>query len=246
MQSRTYAEVAAAAREMLPQMARWAETAPYEKKGILYSEILFLLAYMRGLPFRRVLESGRARGQSTLLLASALPDKKIVSVEFDANSEDVPVAAARLQGRDNVELLFGDARKILPAIVQSGDIAIIDGPKEFRAVRLAIKLLATGKVSHVFVHDLYVGTAERAFVEANFPEALYSDHRDYAQTGSLADNDIQDELLPSQRLAAVIGDAGYGFSLTCLPLRANRNYFSLLIRARFADLWNRLFRRNKA
>lgn len=235
-----YPEICSQAAALIPSMREWAVKAPYERKGILYSEILFMLACLHGTAFSRVLESGRARGQSTLLLSLALPQKEIVSIEFDAASPDVAVAGARLQGLSNVKLLFGDARKLLPAIAQQGDVALIDGPKGFRSVRLAIRLLMLGRVSHVFVHDLSIGTAERTFIAKNFPEARFSDCRGYAEVAAGVDAGIQSELQPSQRLGGFTGDFGYGFSLTCLPRMAGRSYRLLLLKALAADFRHRI------
>jgi len=238
-----YDTLAARARNHLPDLRSWAEKAPYEIKGILHSEILFLIAFLEGVPFRRLLESGRARGQSTLMLSLALPDREIVSIEFDRNSPDVPIAEARLRDRKNVTLLYGDARRLLPEMVREGDVVLIDGPKGFRSVRLAITLLATGCVSHVFVHDLSVGTFERAFIDANFPEARFSDCRDYAETGQEADRDLGDVILPTQRIDGFRGRFGYGYSLTALPYVPDRPYRWLLLKAVLADFAARLAKR---
>jgi hypothetical protein len=193
--------------------------------------------------FRRLIESGRARGQSTLMLSLALPDREIVSIEFDRNSPDVPVAEARLRGRKNVTLLYGDARSLLPEMVREGDVVLIDGPKGFRSVRLAITLLASGRVSHVFVHDLSVGTPERNFINSNFPEALFSDCRDYAEIGQLADSGLGDVIQRTQRLDGFSGRFGYGYSLTALPYQRGRPYRWLLLKALLADFAARLTKR---
>jgi precorrin-6B methylase 2 len=231
-----YETLAARARDRMQEVRTWAEKAPYEKKGILNSEILFLAVSLEGVPFRRLLESGRARGQSTLMLSLAFPDREIVSIEFDKNSPDRLVAEERLRGRTNVELLFGDARKLLPEMARDGDVVLIDGPKGFRSVRLAIELLATGRVSHVFVHDLSVDTKERAFIEANFPEAYFSDSRTYAETAHLADSNVQDILSPKRQINGFQGDFGYGYSLTALPYVPNKPYRWLLMKAWMAGL----------
>ncbi len=215
----------------------------YEQKGILYSEILFLLACIEGTPFSRLLESGRARGQSTLLLSLALSEHQLISIERNQDSPDVPVAAERLRDRTNVQLLFGDARKMLPRMVRDGDIVLIDGPKGYRSVRLAIRLLASGKVGAVFVHDLTVGTQERSFIDANFAEARFSDCRDYAETAHLADAGLDGVIPEHQRFGGFTGRFGYGFSLTYLPYKKGRPYRWLLLKARLADLLSRLDRR---
>ena len=86
---------------------------PYERKGILFSEMYFLYLCARHAAPRRILESGRARGQSTLLLSLLFPELPVISLEHDSASPDVAVANERLRGRANVDLRFGDATKIL-------------------------------------------------------------------------------------------------------------------------------------
>src|SRR5262245_39644178 len=124
----TMDEAARGARASLEAFRARVASVPYERTGILYSEMFFLSVCAAAARPRRILESGRARGQSTLLLAIAFPELPVISIEHDPNSPDVPVAAARLQGRANVELRFGDATRLLPALAQPGDIALIDGP----------------------------------------------------------------------------------------------------------------------
>ena len=84
-----------------------AEATDYERKGILFEEAFFVYAGMGDTPPARILESGRARGQSTLLLARCFPDSQILSIEYDPNSEDVPVAEKRLSGESTEAGLAG-------------------------------------------------------------------------------------------------------------------------------------------
>jgi predicted O-methyltransferase YrrM len=178
---------------------------PYERKGVLYSEMFFLwLCANAAGPPRRILESGRARGQSTLLLALAFPDLPIISIEHDPGSPDVAVAAQRLAGRRNVELRFGDATRLLPQLAEPGDIALIDGPKGFRALRLAMQLLAQGRTTMVFLHDMLRGTPERRFLDRRMPSALYADEPRFAECARPLDARVQEEIPPG------------GYGLTCL------------------------------
>src|SRR6267154_3268249 len=79
---------------------------PYERKGILYSEMFFLYLCTQVVKPSRILASGRARGQSTLVFSVIFPDLDVVSIESDPNSPDVQVAQERLRGRDNVSMRF--------------------------------------------------------------------------------------------------------------------------------------------
>ena len=63
--------------------SRLVDGLPYEAKGVLTSEMLFLVAAVGGHRPGRIVESGRARGQSTLLLGLAFPDVSVISIERD-------------------------------------------------------------------------------------------------------------------------------------------------------------------
>lgn len=214
---------------------------PYEAKGVLYSEMFLLYLVTQKIGVSRILESGRARGQSTLVLARCFPGTDIISVEYDANSPDVAIAGDRLKHEQKVQQLFGDATVILPESAQTGDIALVDGPKGFRGVRLALKLLATGKVRCVFLHDACNGSVERTFLATNLPETFYSDYSAFAQRASSLDSAATESIPTEQRNPA----QNYGFCLACIPYNPARNYSMLLLKAVWDGLVYRLFKRHK-
>src|ERR1700747_357401 len=143
--------------------------------GIWESELLLFYAAAQPFAPKQILESGRARGKSTLILARCFPESRIVSVEYDRQSGNAPAAEAKLKNESNVDLLYGDSREILPARLQDGDAVLIDGPKDFRAIKLAVDLLHTGKPCVVFVHDFPPNSPQRKFVERNWPNAFFGD-----------------------------------------------------------------------
>ena len=153
----------------------------HEKKGIRRSELFFFYASVASAKPRRIVESGRARAQSTLVLARLFPETSIVSLESDASSPDAKIAAERLRECANVECLFGDSLRLLPDLVEAGDYVLIDGPKDFRALKLAFRLLHGGKPLAVFVHDLWLGSPVRAFVDRHLPSAILSDDPEWVQ-----------------------------------------------------------------
>lgn len=215
---------------------------PYERKGILYSEMFFLWLCVRQLSIKpkRILESGRARGQSTLILARMFPDTEIVSIEYDRNSPDVPVAVDRLKNCKNVRLLYGDATRLMPKMIEQGDIVLIDGPKGFRGLRLAIELIGSSMAPLVFVHDTIAGSNDRKFLEHYLPNTLYSDNPTLAaQTHQLdfaTDTDIPEPLRFS------IDRSHYGYSLACLSRSASfstRHLLLLAAWAGFRERWQR-------
>lgn len=219
---------------------------PYERKGILNSEMFFLWLCAQTVKPKRILESGRARGQSTLILARCFPGAEIISVEYDRNSPDVAVAESRLKDEPNVKLLFGDATRLLQELAQPGDIALIDGPKGFRGVRFALNLLASGRVPLVFVHDTGPDAAERRFFELALPAARYSDEPQIAAATHGLDDEAAADIPPAYRYAARRGSTGYGYGLACLPHQAGMHYGMLKLRAALAGTRERLARKTGA
>lgn len=230
--------VAAAARER-ESFAAHVKGLPYERKGVLFSEMFFFYLCARSVAPRRILESGRARGQSTLILAITFPELPIISFEHDPDSPDVPVAAERLRGRGKVELRFGDATRELPRLAQAGDVALIDGPKGWRGLRFALRLLAQGRVEMVFVHDVLPACPERRFLQKWLPAALYSDDPRFAALAHPLDAPVEQQLPQERRWRPGGPAAGYGYSLACLP-RTSRGRAGLAwVAAVFAGLGQR-------
>ncbi len=235
-------DVIAAVPDSIDAFERSVHDIDYESKGVLFSEMLFVEIGTRLAGATRIIESGRARGQSTLILALRLPGLPIVSYEFDANSPDVPIARERLAPYPNVSLRFGDATRELPMIVAPGDVVVIDGPKGFRAVRLALGLLAQGRCDTVFVHDMCVGTRERRFLDAHVPGVFYSDDPAFVEAAHRLDARCTDAIPPARRREALDGGPGYGFSMACLTRRPGVSYGGLRARAALAGLMRRFDR----
>lgn len=239
----TYETLSSLGAREIERFRAVAERVPYERKGIPYSEMFLLFLGARLAGAGRLVESGRARGQSTLLMSLLFPELEIVSVEYDRTSPDVTVAAERLAGRPNVELRFGDATAILPPLLRTGDVVLIDGPKGLRGLRLALHCLATRRCAAVFVHDLVLGSAERAFTERHLPETLYSDDSRFAAWSHVLDNACG-EAIPTERRFQPDRPVGYGFSLACIPAHSGRWYRTLGALALWYGLKLRLARRS--
>lgn len=220
------------ADKLLPYFKELIEGLPCEHKGIPNSEMFFFFASIKELNPPQILESGRARGQSTHLLALCFSNTNIVSVEYDANSPDVPIASARLAPFKNIDLQFGDSTRLFPDLVQGGDVVLIDGPKGFRGLRLALGLLATGKPAAVFVHDCPKGTEERRFLDKYLPDIFHSDHPQFVR--EYAHLDRGEFPMPSGP------DQGYGPTLSCLPRVDGFNYRAVLRRLIITGFANRL------
>jgi hypothetical protein len=151
----------------------------HDLKAIRPCEGFFVFALLESDPPQRLLESGRGRGYSTEIFARCFPATRILSVELEQDSADTKIAAERLNSRQNVQCIFGDARVALLRLIKPGDVVVIDGPKDFRALKLAFRLLRTGKPRAVFVHDLERGSAPRRFLEQHIPDVLFSDEEEF-------------------------------------------------------------------
>ena len=187
--------------------------------GIWESEMFLFYAAVKPFAPKQILESGRARGKSTLILARCFPEARIASVEYDRESENAAAAEAKLKGERNVDLLYGDSRQILPERLQSGDAVLIDGPKDFRALKLAAGLLRTGKPCAVFIHDFPPNSPQRKFVERNFPNAFFGDDPLFQRFQTL---DVKRDPRPNPQRR-------YGI-FACLPPPLPEPYFLLRLR----------------
>jgi len=230
----TFENLLAKAENHLAEYLRLTANLSREMKGIRRSEMFFLYAAVADLEPVRIIESGRARAQSTLVLSSLFPKASIISIEFDAASPDIAVAAERLKARANVECRFGDSRLLLPELLQAGDVILIDGPKDFRAVKLALRLLRTGKPAAVFVHDLWLGSPARRFVDRYLATAFLSDHPEWVRRYSRLDSSSR----TAPAYPGVVRQA-YGATLACLT-PAGENYSLSLFQCGVAQVIERM------
>src|SRR5882672_8863532 len=100
------------AQDLLPEYQQVISNIPPEAGfgGIWESEMFLFYAAIKPFAPKQILESGRARGKSKLILARCFPESRIVSVEYDRQSENAPAAEAKLKNERNVDLLYGDSR----------------------------------------------------------------------------------------------------------------------------------------
>ena len=208
------------AARLLPRYLELTAGVFHEPKGIRRSEMFFLYASVASQDPARIIESGRARAQSTLVLARLFPKALIVSLESDPASPDVKVAAERLRESGNVDCRFGDSLLLLPKLVEAGDVVLIDGPKDFRALKLAFRLLRGGKPAAVFVHDLWLGSPARRFVDRCLPSAVLSDNPEWVQRYASLDSSRR---TPPPRSNTV--RRAYGATMGCF--QAGRENYSL-------------------
>lgn len=154
----------------------------YEKKGIWFSEILFIFSFCEHLKPQLLLESGRARGQSTLCLSKLLPNTEILSIEHKKGNEDSFIAEDRLKNQTNVKLIYGDSFDCLNKIdFKTKFLMLIDGPKNQLAVDLAKKILIHEKCIGVFMHDCNKGSIERSFESDHSGISVFSDEINFSE-----------------------------------------------------------------
>ncbi|HET6278763.1 MAG TPA: hypothetical protein VFG08_08270 [Candidatus Polarisedimenticolia bacterium] len=157
----------------------------HDIKGVLNSEMLLFCALSRHLGVGTVIESGRARGNSTEVLAeyfAAPREAAVYSVESLKYTEDSLIALRRLGGRyPHLRLLFGDAFVLLPRLcARAGPCTVlIDGPKGRYALQLAARLLRDAGVRAVFIHDSHLDSDIRPAMERLYPRTFSSDHEDF-------------------------------------------------------------------
>ncbi len=210
----------------------------HDLKGIRPSEGLFIFALLATDPPRRILESGRGRGYSTEILARCFPATRIISIERDRNSPDVEIAARRLEGNRNVECKFGDGRVELPRLIEQGDVVLIDGPKDFRALKLALRLLRTGRVRAAFMHDVIPGSHARRFLEKRVPSAFFSDAPEFLSSYGFVGSD-EPRPAPGQTLPATVVDRLREGAMGFIP-REPLPYGRLLVEVTFRQWKERL------
>ena len=155
----------------------------YQPKGIFNSEMLLVCAIAEQLGVNRIIESGRARGYSTIVLANYFRDEndlKIDSIENSKYTADVVIAMKRLSGIRNVRLLFGDSFKLLTGLVSEEPcVVLIDGPKGRWATLLACMTLRNSNVKAVFIHDMHKISDGRELTEKLFPDVFFTDDKKF-------------------------------------------------------------------
>jgi hypothetical protein len=224
----TASAVSARADALMPEYrACLADIVPEAGFGGIWESEMFLF-YATVYPFAptQVLESGRARGKSTLILARCFPKARIISVELNSQAPNAAAAEAKLKSYANVELVYGDSREVMARRLQNSDAVLIDGPKGFRALKLALQLLSSGKPCAVFVHDCPPGSPVRDFLVRHWPGAFFGDDPLFRRFQVLDEG--RDPLEPSRK-------RGYGI-FACLPAGKRVPFWWLRLRLLFAEL----------
>jgi hypothetical protein len=227
----------ARAGELVDEFERRIGDVDPVERGIAISEALFVFATVADLKPRQIIESGRALGQSTYLLGRAFPDTPIISIESNPNHPDAEPALQRLRELANVTCLFGDSRVLLPQLTLPGDVVIIDGPKRFRALKLAYRVMRRREPALVFIHDCQRGTPFRRFLESRLPWSFFSDDHRFIQQYCRLDRYLDDVEIsrwsdPDRRPR----DESYAGTFGCIPGRPGFPGPGALLRVAIARL----------
>lgn len=161
------------------------EGETYQLRGILNTEALLIAALAEAYGVSLIVESGRARGYSTYLLAKYFqaqrPALRIVSIDLDDTSADAAYSEQKLAPFVNVTLRYGDAKQLIAQQVTEPCLVFIDGPKGDAAIKLAAELLQDERVKAVLVHDLHQDVFTRDIAELVFTETFFSDDEDFVR-----------------------------------------------------------------
>jgi len=186
-------------------------------RGILHSEAFFIYASSYPHVPEQIIESGRAQGQSTYLLSKIFRQAPILSVEQERDHPDAKIALDKLSPISNVSCLFGDSMKVIPEIIQKGDILVIDGPKDLNALLLIIAICRKKLPEYVFVHDAYKGSILRKYLQKKKLDTIYSDEPKFLQSYcSLDDWKKEEELQFWRNPKNYPAERVYGGTFACL------------------------------
>lgn len=125
---------------------------------IPHETVAFFRLFLQTMQPKSILEIGTAIGFSALLMAEQVPDAKIMTI--DRNEEMIGFAKenfARLDQRNQITLLEGDAVDLLEHIEQRFDLIFMDSAKSKYIVFLpeVLKRLEVGGV--VILDDIFQG-----------------------------------------------------------------------------------------
>lgn len=165
---------------------------PYQLRGILNSEALLTIAVAEHFGVTHIIESGRARGHSTNLLAKYFSEHSnttITSIDLDKHSADAQYSESYLQKYTNLELRYGNAFTVLPQCITRDCIVFIDGPKGEAALNLTSQLLADTRVKAVLVHDLHQNVFPRTIAESIYQNTFFSDDPTFVEHFEHLDTD---------------------------------------------------------
>lgn len=145
----------------------------YQKRGVMPFEMFTIFVFCKELNITTLIESGTARGMSIELLASVMPDIKMITVEnFERKYNYEIPTKDRLAHLTNIEFITGDGAIVLKELAQKlSDESVgvfIDGPKDGPAITLATELNTYSNIKFVSCHDLHEGLKYCPYNDTDF------------------------------------------------------------------------------
>jgi hypothetical protein len=177
------------------------ENEQYLERGIFNSELFLTIGLIIDSKIEIVIDSGRANGFSTEILAKYLSPLgiKVISIEFekDKSSEQL---VNRLSKYENLDCIYGNSMSVIPTIIKKNKrkriAVILDGPKGIPAVKLMKRLVKKYKNLELgFIHDMRKlewgkPSKHRFFLENEFDQVFFSDDLDVISEVSFMDKSI--------------------------------------------------------
>jgi len=139
-----------------------------------------------------VIESGRARAQSTKVLGSYFTDNKveIKSIENKKFTQDSIIAMNQLKGYPNIELLYGNSTDLILKQVTRPCTVLIDGPKRHEAIKLCLQIIKDENVKAIGIHDVNKNTIFRHIIRSIFTDTIFSDENNFVSRYSYLDDRV--------------------------------------------------------
>lgn len=148
-----------------------------EKLGLNIEDGKLIAEHIEKINPELIIESGRARGVSTEIFAKCFPDKKIISIDYDKNSQNSKYSEKKLQKYNNVKLVYGDSREIIEKYLTKKSHIFIDGPKGHEAILLAIQLFENKNVMSISLDDFPKSSYYHYILESIFGEMIKSENK---------------------------------------------------------------------
>ena len=178
----------------IPEFIKYSnDSKPYQIKGIFNSELLMIITIAKELNIEQIIESGRARGQSTEIIGRFAIDNNIEfkSIESHNGGDDAEYAEERMKRMPGIKLLYGDSFDLMPKLIEDKKtLILIDGPKGSNMWKLFNIMNRIPGVAGIFLHDTYKNHSNRKNLQREYPgKFITTDDPVYVKNYSFLDYD---------------------------------------------------------
>ena len=157
----------------------------------------FLEVFLKILKPKKILEVGTAIGYSAITFANILPDTKITTIEIDETMFDLAYKNIKKAGYDDrINIIFDDARNVLPYLETSYDFIFMDAAKgQYTEYYEPVKKLL--KSGGVLMSDniLFKGMVANSDLVQKNKRSIVNDLMDFNKTLS-EDKDFETSFIP--------------------------------------------------